>query len=70
MVAVHDGICECLMRRHFNVQFAAVGVSEPRDETHELVDEWRDGRDPAWERLLQLNERERTKSLHRWRKRL
>jgi hypothetical protein len=70
MVAVHDGICECLMQRHFNVQFAAVGVSEPHDETHELVYEWRNDRDAAGERLPQLNERDRTKSLPRGRKRL
>jgi hypothetical protein len=70
LVAVDDGICERFTQRHFNVQFTPVTISEPRDEAHELVDEWRDDRDLARERLPHLNERNRTKSLHPGRKSL
>ena len=60
LVAVHDGLCQRLMERGFNVQLAPVRASESRNEMHELIYEWGDDRDLTGESLSQFNESGRT----------
>ena len=55
-VAMDHGIREGFKQGHLDVDFTSIRHSKVQNEPHELIDEWGDDSDSAWERLAQLNE--------------
>jgi hypothetical protein len=55
-VAVDHGVRKSFMQRHLNVSLATIRASKLENEAHELINEWGDSRDFAWERLAHINE--------------
>src|SRR2546426_2959478 len=53
------GIREGFKQGHLDVDFTSIRHSKVQNEPHELIDEWGDESDSAWERLAQLNVRGR-----------
>jgi hypothetical protein len=54
-VAVDYGIRYRLVQCDFYVGFTSICISEDRNEPHELIYSWRDGRDFSRERLAQID---------------
>src|SRR5882724_6518770 len=54
-IAVGHSIRKRFMQRHLNVSLAGIRASKVENEPHELINEWRDGRDFTCERLSHLD---------------
>src|SRR6266853_1679270 len=53
----NSGKREGFKQGHLDVDFTSIRHSKVQNEVHELIDEWGDDSDSAWERLAQLNVR-------------
>src|SRR5215469_1928304 len=55
MIAMNDGICQCLTQSYFNLYVPAVHLSEFFNEVHDLIYARRERLNLTWEQLAQLS---------------
>jgi hypothetical protein len=58
-VAVDHGIRQGFTKSRLDVDLASIRASKLQNKAHELINELGDGHDSAWERLSQLDEKNR-----------